>query len=404
MFRDIMDSMRVQDEKDEKRILVVIPTSTYTQRQLLEGLLTFVHKKTGDPWQLHLDLRDLNRQHLRNLDQWRCCGIIAYILNKGERNRFIGTGLPSVFIEPTLNKPLSGLPKNICQFINRHATEGETAARYFIDRHYVSFAYVGTAKETFWSMERQRGFIRRLAREKIRPFIYGGLSTAEQNDFALESRRLSRWLLSLPRLTAVFCVHDRRAQQVIASAHSVGLRVPEDIAVLGTDNDELLCEMTSPAISSIPVGDKERGFAVGQAMDDILCGRQHRKTVFSLHTSVITRRSTDVSAVTDPFVARALACATASAALPTLDDLALAAGCSRTELNRRARHSLGRTIGKEILKQRLGRCIELLENTDTPVEAIAKKHGFCGASHLGLQLKAAFGKPPSAFRTPRGPS
>ena len=91
---------------NERRILVVIPTSTLTQRQLLEGLLEYAHRSSPGEWQFHLDLHDLNRQHVKSLRSWGCNGIIAYILSPRERRDFIASGLPAVFIEPLLSEPL----------------------------------------------------------------------------------------------------------------------------------------------------------------------------------------------------------------------------------------------------------------------------------------------------------
>ena len=387
--------------RNQKRVIVVIPTSTLTQRQLLEGLLEYAHESAATPWQLHLDLRDLNRQHLRDLKSWNCQGIIAYILSDRERQDFIATGLPAVFIEPTLSKPLPRLPRNIVTFVNEHAAEGRTAADYFVKRRYSSFAYIGTAKPTFWSEERAKGFAERLAEHGFAPSIYPAPPPREQNDFALESRRLTKWLLKLPRQTALFCVHDRRAQQVIATATAAGLRIPEDIAVLGVDNDELLCEMTVPAISSIPVNDHERGLAVGEAMNRLLEKRSVKRVQITRHDTVITRTSTNAQAIADPFVARAIAYACAHLAeRPTLPELAKVAGCSKTVLNIHARRSLGHTISDELARHQVNAAIERLADHSHTVEEIAQDCGFCSASHLGLRLKAVTGHTPGHYRRP----
>lgn len=385
--------------RGQKRILVVIPTSTLTQRQLLEGLLKYAHESATDTWQFHLDLHDLNRQHLKDLKSWNCRGIIAYILNDRERRDFIATGLPAVFIEPTLSKPIPHQPRNIVTFINEHAAEGRTAADYFIKRRYRSFAYVGTAKPTFWSDERINGFSERLRDEGYTPLIYPSPPPREQNDFALESQRLTKWLRRLPRQTALFCVHDRRAQQVIATAVDAGLRIPEDIAVLGVDNDELLCEMTVPAISSIPVNDHERGRAVGEAMDCLLERRPVKRVHITRHDMVITRTSTDAQAISDPFVARAIAYARANIQEhPSLPELAKVAGCSKTILNLHARRALGHTITDEITRLQLNNAIEQLKSTNHTIDEIAINCGFCSASHLSMRLKASTGKSPKHYR------
>lgn len=382
-----------------RRILVVIPTSTYTQRQLLEGLLGYAHEKSGEPWHLHLDLNDLSEQRLKDLKSWHCDGIVAYILNDRERRSFVATGLPAVFIEPTISGTSAMMPRNVVTFVNDHAEEGRTAAEYFLRLRFRSFAYVGTPKPTVWSSGREKGFSERLAREGITPMVYKPPRARERDDFALEAERLVRWLKSLPKPTALFCVHDRRAQQVVATAQLVGIRMPEDLAVLGVDNDELLCEMTVPAISSIPVGDRERGRMVGEALDALMSGRSVPRVHISHHTSVISRRSTDANAVDDAFLARAIAYAKSHMPeRPTVDDIAAAAGCSRTVLNRRARCVLGHSFGRELARVQIDRAVHLLRNTAMTVAAVADECGFCGASHLGARMKATLGTTPSGCR------
>ena len=388
---DVVSYRAMTRNREQKRILVVIPTSTLTQRQLLEGLLKYAHESATGTWQFHLDLHDLNRQHLKDLKSWNCNGIIAYILTDRERRDFIATGLPSVFIEPTLSKPLPNMPRNVVSFINEHAEEGRTAARYFIERSYRSFAYIGTAKPTFWGDERRKGFCEQLAKDGFTPSIYPSPPP---------DKRLALWLKALPRPAAVFCVHDRRAQQVIATAASTGLRVPEDVAVLGVDNDELLCEMTVPAISSIPVNDHERGQAVGEAMDRLLSHKSVKRVHITRHDSVITRTSTNAQAISDPFVARAITYVRAHLAdRPTLPELARIAGCSKTVLNIHARRALGHTIAEEITRIQLNAAMERLTNTSRSVDMIALECGFCSASHLGMRMKAATGKSPKHYRS-----
>lgn len=383
----------------KKRILVVIPTSTLTQRQLLEGLLEYAHKSSPGQWQFHLDLHDLNSQHVKNLRSWGCNGIIAYILSGRERREFAASGLPAVFIEPLLSQPLPSQPRNVVTFINDHAAEGRAAARYYIERRYRAFAYIGTAKPTFWSDERRKGFERELAQNGFRPRVYTTPTPHERYDFALESRRIVKWLKSLPRRTALFCVHDRRAQQVLTAAASAGIRVPEDLAVLGVDNDELLCRMTVPSISSIPVDYHTCGMDVGRAMEALLEGRMTEPAHFTRHDTVITRASTDAQAIDDPFVARAVAYArTHLCERNALPELAGIAGCSKTTLNLRARRAFGHTIADELTRIRLDAAVERLAGTSLPVEDIARECGFCGASHLGLRLKAVRGVSPSELR------
>jgi len=134
-------------------------------------------------------------------------------------------------------------------------------------------------------------------------------------------------------------------------------------------------------------------------MDDLLEGRKTERVVITRHDAVITRTSTDAQAIDDPFVARAIAYARAHlgerVALP---ELAKVANCSKTTLNQRARRALGCTVADEITRMQLDAAVERLRSTDLPVDAIARECGFCGASHLGIRLKAVRGVTPSELR------
>ena len=384
-----------------KHILVVFSKFDLTHRQMLGGILKYAHENCSSTWRTQLELRDISRRSLAELKSGGFDGIIAAVINPADRRKYFATGLPVVLYEPTLAKwDHSRRPAQSITFFNDHMAEGRTAADYFIKRRYRSFAYVGTAKPTFWSDERINGFSERLRDEGYTPLIYPSPPPREQNDFALESQRLTKWLRRLPRQTALFCVHDRRAQQVIATAVDAGLRIPEDIAVLGVDNDELLCEMTVPAISSIPVNDHERGRAVGEAMDCLLERRPVKRVHITRHDMVITRTSTDAQAIADPFVARAIAYARANIPeRPSLPELAKVAGCSKTILNLHARHALGHTITDEITRLQLNDAIEQLTSTNRTIDEIAINCGFCSASHLAMRLKASTGKSPKHYRS-----
>ena len=157
--------------------------------------------------------------------------------------------------------------------------------------------------------------------------------------------------------------------------------------------------MTVPAISSIPVNDHERGWAVGETMDRLLSRKSVKRVFITRHDTVITRTSTNAQAISDPFVARAIAYVRAHLSdRPTLPELARIAGCSKTVLNIHARRTLGHTMAEEITRIQLDAAMERLANTCHSIEAIAQDCGFCSASHLGLRLKAITGRTPSHYR------
>ena len=392
--------MRVMNGNSTKHILVSMPTSSHTQRRKLEGILRYAHERHGDNWRLQLDLGGFVRQRLVRFADWKCDGIIAYINEPSARRRFLSARLPTVLIEPFLS-PHSDIEQrnSVVTFVNDHAREGRTAADHFLALHFDSFAFVGTPEETPWSRLRERGFVTRLAECGKSCRTYPALPEPEQRDFAREMRRLVKWLEDLPHMTAVFAAHDLRARQVLTAADAAGIAVPGRLAVLGVDNDELVCNTASPALSSIPTQDESLGYACGRALEELFRGHPGNKVVRTVHTHVVRRTSTDITAVNDPFVARALDWARAHLSDgASVDAIAKGIGYSKRMLQLRTRNALGTALGDEVRLMMLSAAAGLLAGTDLSVSEIASQCGFTSVSHLSLRFRQHYGQTPLVYR------
>ena len=211
--------------------------------------------------------------------------------------------------------------------------------------------------------------------------------------------RLVRWLRKLPRPTALFVAHDLRARQVLIAADAAGIDVPGHVTVLGVDDDELICETASPALSSIPTADISLGYACGRALEALFRGHPGDRVIRTSHTRVVCRASTDLNAVDDPFVAQALNWSrTHLSEGASVDSVAKGIHYSKRMLQIRTRQALGTSLGEEIRKLMLSTAAELLANTEKPVSEIAAECGYTGVSHLSLRFKKAFRLTPLAYR------
>lgn len=383
----------------KRNIIVSIPTASHTQRERVEAILDFTKTKPGDVWRLHLDSVGITPQRMLDLSNWRGDGIIALVTDK-MIGRFLEANLPLVALTHDLTPKMKAIRRtNVSFIVNDHAEEGRTAARYFLERHFTSFAYISTANPTPWGRERGNGFCETLARAGFTCHVYSGANGEERADFALELSKLVRWLSSLPRGTAVFAAHDLRARQVLLAADEAGLNVPNELALLGVDNDTVICETTSPALSSIPTDSRSDGVLAAQLLEDMMVHGKRGRTVLTRHTTVVTRASTDIDAVSDPFVAQALDWARhhLSAKLDA-ETLASKIHYSSQLLQNRTRNALGYSLAEEIRRIRLKTAADLIVNTKTPIAEIAESCGFTGASHLGLRIREAYGKTPLELR------
>lgn len=380
-----------------------MPTDTHTQRGKLEGILGYVRERHGSDWRVQLDLGGFVQQRLRDFHGWKCDGVIAYINTPSTRRQFISARLPTVLIEPFLSphSPIRTHPR-IVTFVNDHAREGRTAAEHFLSLHFKSFAFVGTAEITPWSRLRLHGFRERLRESGMTCRAYPNLPEEERADFALEMTRLVKWLKTLPRPTALFAAHDIRARQVLTAADAAGIDVPSHVAVLGVDDDELICETSSPALSSIPTQDRSLGYACGRALDELFKGHPGNKAIRTAHTHVVCRASTDTNAVEDPFVARALVWARKNLSSgASVEAIAKGISYSKRLLQMRTRNALGTTLGAEVRRIMVDTAAEMLLATDKPITDIAAECGFTSVSHLSLRFRELYGQTPLSFRKSR---
>ena len=387
-------------DKQPPKILVVFSNIDTTHRLMLEGILRYVREKCVPAWQVQLDLRDISRRNLSDIVSGGFAGIVAAVMNPADRRKYLRTGLPTVLYEPTFGR-MEGerRPDSNVTFFNDHAAEGRAAAEYFLERGFSSFAYVGTATPAAWSTERRAGYAARLRKAGIHPRVYAGPNRVAAADFTKETPLLAKWLRSLPRGTALFAAHDLRARQVEIAAQKAGIRIPDDIVLLGVDDDTLICETASPPISSIQVHAEETGWRFAEAMHSLLKGERTTPVVRTCHTQVKTRQSTNAFALDDPVVAKAVAYAEANLSGPLpLHRLALAANCSVRTLQMKMMHVLGRTVRDEISFLRCREAMKLLSETSVPVSEVARECGYCSTSHLGTHLKRTTGKSPLELR------
>ena len=386
------------------RVLLVFPTANLIHRQILNGILRYAHQH--GPWEFHMITDMRGEQGLRRTKEWGCTGAIALVENMARARAVLSTGAPTVFFNPprtllTRMRPAGGW----CCVLRDQTGLGRAGAEYFLERQYSHFAFVGDVNDAAWSLERARGFCERVAECGCGCDRYPSLPQRERDDFGLEQRRLRSWLRALPKPIALMAAWDRRARQVLDTCLDAGLSVPHEIAVLGIDNDEILCETTTPSLSSVALDGENNGFEIAKLLDRLMRGERFRRSAaLSLGLSrIVSRRSTETTCVADPLIAKALAFIQANLGTAlTVGAVARHLNLSRRMLELKARQSFGRTIREEIQRQRFERVRSLLRNSELTVSEIAAVCGYYDPSHLCLRFRKAFGVTPNVFRAESG--
>jgi LacI family transcriptional regulator len=376
---------------------VVILTSTIVKglHDILQGVLQYAQEH--GPWRIYQQERRRWMYQLKNVKQWGCTGVIAADHHSVQEAKLIaGLGVPViVLLQPqAMRQPSYPLFPYACVLWDSRAI-GRMAAHYFLDRHYTRFAFVGdTHSDTYWSREREQSF-RKVLMEAGHPdcHLYGPCSAAEQHDWAVERPRMEAWLKTLPQPIALFTPNDRRGKQVLDACMDAGLSVPDEIAVLGVDNDEWICEAAVPTLSSIRCAPHQAGYQIASHLDRLMRGEKLAKREYLVSpTSVVTRQSTEWTAIADRQVARALTFIRENAFRTDFRvcDIAKNCGLSRRATEIRFRNATGRTVREEIEHVRLEGLRAMLIETDLKIGEIAQRCGFACETHLGRIFRKRF--------------
>ena len=380
------------------KVLVILPSDKFLHRQILEGVLAYGHER--GPWQFHFETGDRYEQGMEKVRRWGCNGIVAMVRDNGQLQKMLNTKVPAVFLNPPRSGRRTGTPPRWATFVRRNQEDvGRSAAEYFLERGYREFAFIGTPRQTEWCERRLDGFRSRLARDNVECSVFSGAPEADCDDFDRESQHVAKWLKTLKPGTALYASRDRRAVQMLNMCIDLGIPVPDGLAVLGTDNDEVLCESVTPSLSSISLDGRNAAMLCAMLLDKHMQGRKVEPLVDLAFPSVVTRQSTDATLVPDAFIAKALSIVRRDlSAGHTIADIAKELKVSRRTLETKANLVLGTTLKNEINRIRLNEAVRLISNTGLSIQAVAERCGFCCASHLNTRFKAAFGYSPSVFR------
>jgi LacI family transcriptional regulator len=319
-----------------------------------------------------------------NLRKWKANGVIARIQSARVARKILASGLPVVAIDLTAEQLADDSPLSQVSEIRADSRRaGRLGADHFLERGFRNYAFCGYAGR-IWSQQRQAGFRERLREAGFDCDTFEPACRSLSLSWNREQPMVVSWLRSLPKPVAIMTCSDIRGRQVLEAALVQGLSVPDDVAVLGVDDDHLICSLANPPLSSVAFNLERAGYRAAELLDGLMTGRlrpPQRITVESLW--VVPRRSTDVIATEDRHVAAALRFIRDHARQPIrVGDVIAEAGPSRRGLEIRFRNLLGRSIRSEIQRVRLTYAKQLLLETDLAAQRVAALVGFSSLQYL----------------------
>ena len=362
-------------------VVAIVNLAYQTHARLLDGILSYV--KTHSPWTLNLVVG--RRDEQKRFDPAALDGLILHNTVPGWLRGTEMGRIPTVVVEP-----VAGLEFRFCGVRCDNAPIATTAARHLLAKQCEAYAFVHAAGQA-WSDARGRLFAEAIG-------AGGGRFLGR----ASGQKSLARLVSSAPKPLGVFAATDILARTTLNACRVAGCRVPDDVLVLGVDNDVTLCEMSTPTLSSIPMTSYDAGYRLAEVLDRAMRGEfapEKMPDVPYTGNTVVERLSTQRSFAYDLLVRRCRELLATEFASPIrISDLATRFRVSRRTLETHFRAVTGTTIAEEVMRLRIEHAKRLLATTGDSQERIASACGFYNASHLSAAFRHRCGAPPSSFR------
>jgi len=366
-------------------------------RNLLTGIAKYC--RLNHPWGIYRlsqfywrPEHKRNKNEINNLKKWKPDGVITREMEYIDD--IMKLGVPVIGSDTPRDLP------DIPIITSDFELTGAMAADYFLERGFKNFAFCGYS-DVAWSTKRLEGFKKTLSSKGFEVKVYMKPMSSLRQLWSGEIERLSKWLKTLPESTGIMTCSDERSLHVLEACKTSSILVPEEISILGVDNDEILCELANPPLSSIAFNTEDLGYLTAKMLDRMMSGRQSvTGNLVAKPTRVITRRSTDIYAIEDSQVALALAYIRENRfTLLSVSDVVKSTSVSRRNLEHRFKKWLKRSILDEIKRVHVDLMAELLIETNYSVSKIALMMGHSSADNICRYFKSKKGMSPARYRS-----
>jgi LacI family transcriptional regulator len=392
-------------------VAVILDAARPYDRLIIAGVAQFARERTH--WSLYVEEDPL--QKLPDLARWHGQGIIANFDDRRVATAIRGLGIPVVGVGGGYgwHEPSSGIP----YIYTDNAAIGRLGAEHLLACGFETLAFCGYPRTTTsgWSEERAAAFEQACARVGRPCHTFTGRHGNARRWADLQGE-LTRWLAQLPKPLGLMACNDVRARHVLEACRTIGLRVPHDVAVIGVDNDEMICELTDPSLSSIDQAARRIGYEAAAMLDQLMQpaqetstrrgrrGHPHRgqsvaQRIVVPPIGVVARASTDTLATSDPAVFETLHAIRRSPwRRPAVEALAAAVSLSRASLESRFKAAVGRSIHEEYIRLRLAATRRLITTSDLPLKTVATRTGFPSVQYMTTFLRRHTGLTPARMR------
>ena len=378
-----------------KHVALIVEAAIAPRRMLLTGIARYIQEH--EPWSVYLKPAGVEQDLAQWLQAWEGDGII------------VSASDPDNSIDPRPGIAVVDLFGSMRErnFPMVHADDlavGRMGAEHLLSRGFRNFGFWRyTDKGAAWSARRFEGFRAALpagATCAVYDSHFPKAGSGGPRTWEHQQKELVTWLAELPKPAGIMTSTDLMGQQLLEACQRAEIIVPEELAVIGVDNDEPICRIATPPLSSVSLNDHQRGYEAAALLARLMAGEDvPRHPIWIQPSGVVARASTDFMAIEDASIVKALRFLRENACFNiSVDDLVREVLLSRSVLERRFRKIVGRTIGDEIVRLRVDHAIELLCNTSMELKAIAYHSGFGSQAYMNAVFKKKVGKTPGSYR------
>jgi LacI family transcriptional regulator len=379
--------------KIRKVILLITPSRKFT-RGLLRGIAKYARIQGVWAFYRPLDYREPKGKErlLPLMKTWDPDGILMREPHKIEE--IIAMGVPTISCPYTRAK----IP-GIANIMTDHVSVGKMGAEHLLKLGFQQFAFCGF-NDWWWSRKRGESFSKTVSEVGFTTCFYNQPRAKSKRTWDKELPIIADWLLTLPKPIGLMACNDDRGEWVIEACKIAGLSVPDDIAIIGVDNDQLICDLCSPPLSSIVLNVEKAGYEAAALLDKMMSGEKiHNSEIPIQPTHVAVRQSTDTLAINDSDVVAAIRFIRRhSKDVIQVNDVVNIVPLSRRVLEKRFRRILGHSILGEIRRVRVEQIIQMLAETEMSISEIAQILGFPDVAHISRYFSKEKGMSPSAYR------
>jgi LacI family transcriptional regulator len=383
------------------KVILLIEKSRAFGRGLLHGIVQY--SNLHGPWLFYMEpeIAKKSRKHAYDwIRDLQADGIIGYTWDANLVKAIVSLGFPAII--RGLEKPT----RNAYCIVTDQVAIARTAVQYFLELGFRRFAYCGFGDMT-WSVQRGENFGRIVADSGFKTYLYRQPKAKRLRSPDKEQVIIAKWLVSLPKPIAVMAGNDDRSQDILAACKIADIKVPSEVAILGVDNDELICGLSYPQLSSIALSTQRAGYEAAKVLGKLMEGQKIEKneqqvSVSPLH--VVTRQSTDIMAIEDKQVAEAVNfIRNHSKEIIQVGDVAEAVGLSRRALEQRFGKVLAHSVHEEIKYARVNQMAKMLIGTNLSISQIAWSLGFPYTNNISRYFKQQKGMSPLEYRRKYAP-